>query len=79
MRPNYFDFDRYRPRGPYDRCSPCEQLADLICAIPGLLRRWRQRARGRADLLRLDPRALRDIGVTPSEAARECCKPFWRG
>jgi uncharacterized protein YjiS (DUF1127 family) len=78
MRPHYFDFDRYLPRGPYDQCSPCEQLADLVCAIPGLLRLWHRRARGRADLMRLGPRDLRDIGVTPSEAARECGKPFWQ-
>lgn len=76
MRPNYFDFERYVI--PYHDCSPCEQLAELICAIPGMLRHWRRRARGRADLLRLDHRELRDIGVTPGEAARECAKPFWR-
>jgi uncharacterized protein YjiS (DUF1127 family) len=78
MRPNFFDFARYLPRGPYDRRSPCGQLGELICAVPGALRRWRRRARGRADLLRLSPRDLRDIGIAPSEAARECGKPFWR-
>ncbi len=77
MRSNYFDFERYLLA--YDRCSPCEQLADLICAIPGLLRRWRQRHRGRADLGGLTFEELRDIGVTSSEAALEYCKPFWRG
>ena len=78
MRPNYFDFPRYLPRGPYDQCSPCEQLAELVCAIPGVIRLWRRRVRGRADLVRLAPRELRDIGVTPSEAAHECDKLFWR-
>lgn len=78
MHPNYFDLARYLPRGPYDQCSPCEQLAELICAIPGVLRGWRRRARGRADLRRLGARELRDIGVTPTDVARECGKPFWR-
>jgi uncharacterized protein YjiS (DUF1127 family) len=77
MRPHYFDFERYLLA--YDECSPCEQLAEWICAIPAVFRRWRQRVRSRADLARLNPRELRDIGVTPSEAARECNKPFWRG
>ena len=78
MRPYFFDFDKYRPRGPYDRCSPCEQFFELLAAVPGLLRLWRARARGRAGLAQLGSRELRDIGVTPSEAARECGKPFWR-
>jgi uncharacterized protein YjiS (DUF1127 family) len=76
MRPNFFDFDRYLL--PYDECSPCEQLVELICAVPGMVREWRRRAQGRADLMRLGSRELRDIGVTPSEVARECGKPFWR-
>jgi len=78
VRPNFFDFEKYRPRGPYDQCSPCEQFAELLAAVPGLLRLWRARTRGRAGLARLGSRELRDIGVTPSEAARECDKPFWR-
>lgn len=34
---------------------------------------WRQR-RG---LARLDERMLRDIGVSPQEAAREAARPLW--
>ncbi|HEY1795957.1 MAG TPA: DUF1127 domain-containing protein [Stellaceae bacterium] len=76
MRPNFFDFERYVL--PYDHCSPCEQLAELVCAIPDMVRRWRGRVRGRADLMRLGPRELRDIGMTQTDVARECAKPFWR-
>ena len=39
---------------------------------------WRRRARSRAVLAGFDARGLRDLGLTPAEAARECAKPFWR-
>lgn len=81
MRPNYFDFDRYRSRGPYARQidgSPCRAIADLLAALWARLGEWTRRARARRELARLDARMLRDIAVTPSEAARECGKPFWR-
>ena len=39
---------------------------------------WRERARQRRMLLRLDYRALRDLGVTPLEAWNEGRKVFWR-
>lgn len=42
------------------------------------LRLWRRRARDRRELLRLDTRLLRDIGVTADEARCEATKPFWR-
>jgi len=43
-----------------------------------LVRRWRQRARDRTALARLDSRMLRDIGLTPSDVMREINRPFWR-
>ena len=39
---------------------------------------WRRRSRERAQLARFDNRGLRDIGLTPAEAAYEINKPFWR-
>jgi uncharacterized protein YjiS (DUF1127 family) len=81
MRPHYFDFDRYRSRGPYarlDECSPCRAVAELARAGLALVSTWATRTRARRELARLDPRMLRDIAATPSEAARECNKPFWR-
>lgn len=39
---------------------------------------WRRRARQRRDLLKLDARLLKDIGVSPSARAVECAKPSWR-
>jgi uncharacterized protein YjiS (DUF1127 family) len=49
--------------------------------IEGLLvrlRRWRRRIRERAQLARLSARELRDLGVSPAQAAYEAGKPFWR-
>ena len=39
--------------------------------------RWGARARQRRDLADLDAHLLKDIGVTPGQAARESSKPFW--
>jgi len=81
MRPNYFDFGRYRWRGTYPpagECDACRMLAELFAAAGETLRLWQRRVRARQELAGLDARALRDIGVTPGDADRECAKPFWR-
>jgi uncharacterized protein YjiS (DUF1127 family) len=39
---------------------------------------WRERARMRHQLLMLDDRLLRDIGITRLQARSEAEKPFWR-
>lgn len=39
---------------------------------------WKHRAKSRAELAKLPPERLRDIGVTLDEAATEASKPFWR-
>jgi uncharacterized protein YjiS (DUF1127 family) len=51
----------------------------LAARIHGVLAAWRRRAQGRAQLAQFGERELRDIGLTPADAARECAKPFWRG
>ncbi len=43
-----------------------------------LLLAWSERTRQRRELLRLDDRLLRDIGITRAEATAEAEKPFWR-
>jgi uncharacterized protein YjiS (DUF1127 family) len=89
MHPYYFDFDAARTRRAtailtFERTwrrgppPPRREWRDLLQVAVTLVRLWHRRARERADLARLDMRMLRDIGVTPSEAGRECDKPFWR-
>jgi uncharacterized protein YjiS (DUF1127 family) len=38
---------------------------------------WRRRARSRYDLMAMNERDLRDIGLTHGDAANEYVKPFW--
>ena len=38
---------------------------------------WNRVARERRRLIGLDPRLLRDIGLTPEDAYREASRPFW--
>ncbi|MBR0649305.1 DUF1127 domain-containing protein [Roseomonas terrae] len=47
-------------------------------AFVALLARALERRAQRAALAALEPRLLRDIGVTPDDAAQEAGKPFWR-
>jgi uncharacterized protein YjiS (DUF1127 family) len=56
-----------------------QRTTSLIARVARALAVWRRRARSRGELARLGERDLRDIGLTPAEAARECAKPFWRG
>jgi uncharacterized protein YjiS (DUF1127 family) len=51
-----------------------QALAVLACAR---LLRWHELSRQRRALLTLNPRMLKDIGITRTEAAREACRPFW--
>ena len=39
---------------------------------------WHERARMRRQLLTLDDRLLKDIGITRTQAFGEAEKPFWR-
>jgi uncharacterized protein YjiS (DUF1127 family) len=41
-------------------------------------RQWRRRTRDRAQLVLLDERMLRDIGLTRADAEFLSNKPFWR-
>ena len=46
-------------------------------AVDALLT-WRERAQMRRQLLMLDDRLLKDIGISRLEAMHEAEKPFWR-
>jgi uncharacterized protein YjiS (DUF1127 family) len=47
-------------------------------AIMALLRKWRVRARQRAELARLGERDLHDLGWSRAQVEFEINKPFWR-
>jgi uncharacterized protein YjiS (DUF1127 family) len=90
MRPCYFDFDQAQTRRAgsivaFERAmrggwppNPRRRPVDLFHAVLALIRRRHELAYQCSQLARLDARMLRDIGITPSAAERECNKPFWR-
>jgi uncharacterized protein YjiS (DUF1127 family) len=54
-------------------------LAGTFTAFSKIIHEWRERARARDELAKLDERSLRDLGLSPSSAQFEVNKPFWRG
>lgn len=71
---------------PPQRSVPAKQfslrgLATLIQACAAafdVIHVWQERARQRHQLLVLDNRMLKDIGLSRVDAEREARKPFWR-
>lgn len=47
-------------------------------SLIALLRKWRDRSRGRRELAQMSGRSLQDIGLSPYDAYLEVNKPFWR-
>lgn len=64
--------------GAWQDLPPRSTLRRVTMAIVALAEHWASRARQRRALSRLDDRLLRDIGVSPYDAAHEADKPFWR-
>lgn len=54
--------------------TPTGLFARTLTALSAALTRRRDRLR----LGHLDAHLLRDIGLDPQEARRECAKPFWQ-
>jgi uncharacterized protein YjiS (DUF1127 family) len=51
----------------------------LLTTFAAGVLQWRERARSRRLLQRLDDRMLRDVGLSRSDADREGAKHFWQG
>jgi uncharacterized protein YjiS (DUF1127 family) len=54
--------------------APLEALRRIV----DLMLLWRERARSRQQLLRLNDDLLKDIGLSRADVHREAVKPFWR-
>jgi uncharacterized protein YjiS (DUF1127 family) len=53
-------------------------IAGLLCRLCPLVAECWRRFRSRRELLMLDDRELRDIGITRMEVFNETRKPFWQ-
>lgn len=53
-------------------------LAGTLAAFRQILATWRERARQRRELVNLDYRTMRDLGISPTDVQFEANKPFWR-
>ena len=58
--------------------EPVRRVCGHFTILCRLLHEWRRRRRSRDQLLHLDNRMLRDMGITAAEACAEANKPFWR-
>lgn len=56
----------------------CAAVSKAFQIVVSALAEWHRRARERHQLMELDDRLLKDIGITRSDAYREWRKPFWR-
>lgn len=60
------------------RFTALELLREGMLEMLSTLAIWRCRQRERHALARLSARDLKDIGISPSQAAFEAGKPFWK-
>ena len=54
------------------------RLVEAAARLGRILNEWRDRARGRREIAKLDHRAARDLGVSLGQMQFEAQKPFWR-
>jgi uncharacterized protein YjiS (DUF1127 family) len=66
------------PRRRYRRAALYQLGAALGAAALQTLARWQRRVRERDELVHLNARELKDIGLTPAEAQWLADRPFWR-
>jgi uncharacterized protein YjiS (DUF1127 family) len=68
----------WQPRMIEDRQSLGASLATAVMKGFAKVRAWRERARSRQALLRLDEHMLRDLGISRAMADFKGSQPFWR-
>ena len=52
-------------------------MGAVVVGLPDTLYTWQKRHRMRRELLSLDDRLLRDMGLSRCDAEREGRRPFW--
>jgi uncharacterized protein YjiS (DUF1127 family) len=69
------------PTAPSPRLAPRPHglaLHTLLARLWAAVSAWQYRRRSQRDLLSLDDRMLKDIGLTRAQAEAASRKPFWR-
>ena len=68
----------WEPRAIEPRKSLGDRIATAAAATLAQIRTWRERARSRRALLKLDDYMLRDLGISRATAEFKGSQPFWR-
>ena len=68
----------WQPRVIEERQSLGASLVAFVMRSVAKVREWRERARSRQALLRIDDRMLRDLGISRAMADFKGSQPFWR-
>lgn len=56
------------------KSHPCPRARrSILCTV----KRWRALRHQRLALAKLEPEALRDMGISATEARKEASRPFW--
>lgn len=61
-----------------EQALPLAQTRGLWRSFAALVATWQSRAKQRRELQEMEPRILRDLGLSKAEAASESAKPLWR-
>jgi uncharacterized protein YjiS (DUF1127 family) len=65
-------------KGGHAAAHPSPERPSLLSRFFVALLQWQDRARQRQHLAALDPRMLRDMGMTPDDVSRELARFHWR-
>lgn len=65
-------------RGTQANTIIAETIGNEAKSLMALIATWRLRHATRLELKRMSDHMLRDVGLTPGDAADEIAKPFWR-
>ena len=63
---------------PKDGGPTPPSLVKILHQLGATCRSYRERYRQRRQLMHLDDRELKDIGITPEQAEQEARKPIWQ-